>query len=215
MQNSVQQVIMYPRPALSTGNFWMAGCWRWWNSPGDREGLGHLLQAFCPLPWAAPGAALHKSPLLAGSPPPPFLCLVLLHQEGNIESCLQPRLVWRWLCVCVSPRSRADSHLCGQVLLGVNDGGSPELPVSQMCMVFYCSAARSSGKVELTLSWVQSAAFWYFLTAAPVPEEAAVAFSASTPLLNWQSALGMEMLGLEGRALKPVQLHVMIEHPLQ
>lgn len=35
--------------------------------------------------------------------------------------------------------------------------GSQELPVSQVCRVFYCSTAK------LVLSWVQSVAFWYVL----------------------------------------------------
>lgn len=133
--------------------------------PGGRDRLGRLLQASssslaC---WFCWSFSMRR------------VTLSLAYRPG----CSGDTFVYVWVPEAELTATSAARSCCGSMMR------SQELPVSQTCMVFYCSAARSSGKeAELTLSWVQSAALWYFLTVAAVPEEAAVAFSSSKPLLS-------------------------------
>lgn len=154
MQNSVQQVIMYPQPALSTGNFWMAGCWRWWKNPDcltsarKQRGPGASFAGIfsCVLSSTSdsfPGLSIslflvHQHLLFSA------WSLSILLEEGNTESCLPSSLVWRWLCVCVNRRSWADSPFHGQVLLRINNGESRASRLSDVhgllllcCLLFW------------------------------------------------------------------------------
>lgn len=154
MQNSVQQVTVYPRLGLSTGSFWLAGCWKWWNSPACLScARRHRWAGASPVPWLR----LHQGQLTRAFP---HLLACHCLRRGTLGPAHSPGKVWKWLCVM--PKSWADdtsgSRSCGAG--DVNDGESraSRLPLS---VIFYCSAAHAPGKgAELTLIWVQTAAFW-------------------------------------------------------
>lgn len=124
--------------------------------PGGADGLGHLL-------WAFPCLRQHQGQL-----PRAFPHLLACHclRRGTLGPAHSPGKLWRWLFVM--PKSWADdisvSRSCGA--RDVNDGESRASSVP-LSVVFYCSAAHAPGKgAELTLVWVQSAAFWCYCSSS-------------------------------------------------
>lgn len=142
------------RMGVSTGSFWMAGSWKWWNSPDCLSYARRHRWAGAPLvslPSPASGCSRSSSPALSLTC---WLALGPAHTPGK---------VWRWLCVCVMPKSWADDasvpRCCGAGDVSDGESRASSLPGASGLSLL---AAHAPGKgAELMAGWVQSAAVWY------------------------------------------------------
>lgn len=141
------------RLALSTGIFWMAGSWKWWNSPDCLSHAGRHRWAgasLVSLPSPASGCSRSSSPVLSLTC---WLALGPAHTPGK---------VWRWLCVCVMPQSWANNtsvpSSCGAGDVRDGESGASSLPGASGLPLLTTHAPGQGA--ELMAGWVQSAAFW-------------------------------------------------------